>query len=42
MHGNFCLKHVIEGKLIGRMEVTGDEEAEVNGYCMAQGNESII
>jgi hypothetical protein len=32
---NCLLKHVIEGKLEGRTEMTGSEEEDVSGYCMS-------
>jgi hypothetical protein len=34
LHKNFLLKHVIEGKIEGRIELTGDEQEDVSSYWM--------
>jgi hypothetical protein len=34
LRGKCLLKHVIEGKIDGRIEVTGDEEEDVSSYWM--------
>jgi hypothetical protein len=34
LHRNFPLKHIIEGKLEGRIELRGNEEEHVSRYCI--------
>jgi hypothetical protein len=39
---NFLLKHVIEGKLEGRIEKMGRQEESVSSYWMTFGKEKIL
>jgi len=35
LRGNYLLKHVVEGKIEGRRDVTGRQEEDISSYWMA-------